>query len=68
MYRLKNCPRCSGDLFLDRDEYGWFEMCIQCGHMRSMSCVESDHAAEIERRIPVYAQPASQVKMLESIY
>ncbi|MFH0941687.1 MAG: hypothetical protein V1823_01505 [Chloroflexota bacterium] len=30
--RLKGCPKCRGDVRIDRDEYGWFEQCIQCGH------------------------------------
>ena len=33
MFKLKACPRCHGDLFVDRDYYGWYEQCIQCGHM-----------------------------------
>ena len=27
------CPRCSGDEFLDRDDYGWYATCIHCGHV-----------------------------------
>lgn len=27
----KSCPRCRGDLALDRDLDGWFIGCIQCG-------------------------------------
>ncbi|MBI2857046.1 MAG: hypothetical protein HYX95_01885 [Chloroflexi bacterium] len=34
MMRFKGCPRCEGDLFFDWDFYGWYEQCIQCGHMR----------------------------------
>ena len=25
------CPRCSGNVYLDRDCYGWYEQCLQCG-------------------------------------
>jgi len=32
MLWLKACPRCSGDLFLDYDQYGWYKACLQCGH------------------------------------
>ena len=31
--RLKGCPRCKGDVLLDRDEYGWYEQCMQCGYL-----------------------------------
>ena len=28
----KKCPRCGGNVFLDRDEYGWLEQCLQCSY------------------------------------
>ncbi|MDP6548655.1 MAG: hypothetical protein QF659_01090 [Dehalococcoidia bacterium] len=31
MYYFKACERCLGDLFLDRDSYGSFLKCVQCG-------------------------------------
>ena len=40
MFWFKNCPRCSGDLFEDRDLYGAFITCMQCGFTRD---VPSDH-------------------------
>ncbi|MFC1912646.1 hypothetical protein ACFLX7_00375 [Chloroflexota bacterium] len=31
MWKLKGCPRCGGDLLIEKDlEYGWHEACIQC--------------------------------------
>lgn len=35
-WKLKGCPRCDGDIFIDRDLYGWFEQCIQCGYTRDL--------------------------------
>ena len=32
MWRLKGCPRCRGDMQLDRDRNGRHEWCLQCGH------------------------------------
>jgi len=29
---LKKCPRCGGNMFVDRDIYGWYEKCLQCGY------------------------------------
>lgn len=30
---LKSCPRCNGDMNSNRDIYGEYRLCIQCGHM-----------------------------------
>ena len=30
---LKSCPRCGGDMTVDRDYYGIYKMCLQCGHV-----------------------------------
>ena len=35
MFWLKGCPRCHGDLFRERDQYGWYVFCLQCGHYLS---------------------------------
>ena len=32
MWKLKGCIRCGGDVFIDRDEYGWYEGCLGCGY------------------------------------
>ena len=36
MVWFKLCPRCNGDLMADRDEYGKFIRCMQCGLARDM--------------------------------
>ncbi|MDH5696841.1 MAG: hypothetical protein OEZ00_09650 [Dehalococcoidia bacterium] len=48
MMKLKGCPRCKkGDITLDRDCYGWYEFCIQCGYMRDLiRVVESGQQAQ----------------------
>ncbi|MFH1560347.1 MAG: hypothetical protein ABID84_02915 [Chloroflexota bacterium] len=33
---LKGCPRCRGDLHMDRDFYGEYRKCIQCGYMEDL--------------------------------
>ena len=30
---FKSCPRCSGDRILEQDFYGWYVVCLNCGHM-----------------------------------
>ena len=32
MFWTKRCPRCRGDLYGDRDHYGSFVACVQCGY------------------------------------
>jgi ssDNA-binding Zn-finger/Zn-ribbon topoisomerase 1 len=33
-WMLKWCPRCLGDLFVGKGEYGRYENCPQCGYVR----------------------------------
>ncbi|MDD5190856.1 MAG: hypothetical protein PHE50_07430 [Dehalococcoidales bacterium] len=35
-WRLKACPRCHGDVYMDRDADGWFEQCLQCSCRREL--------------------------------
>ena len=36
MLYLKACPRCRGDVYLDRDSWGAYMQCLQCGRMREI--------------------------------
>ena len=36
MFWLKRCPRCSGDLYSDHDQYGAYVSCLQCGLVRDV--------------------------------
>ena len=31
-WKLKGCPRCSGDLNIIHDNLGYYEDCLQCGY------------------------------------
>ena len=33
MLYLKACPRCRGDMNTNRDLYGNYKECLQCGHI-----------------------------------
>ena len=33
MLQLKACPRCRGDMYSNKDMYGEYKECLQCGHM-----------------------------------
>jgi|DewCreStandDraft_4_1066084.scaffolds.fasta_scaffold12895_9 DNA-directed RNA polymerase subunit M/transcription elongation factor TFIIS len=32
----RKCPKCGGSLYLDYDTYGWYEQCLQCGHISDL--------------------------------
>ena len=31
-FTRKRCPKCGGNVYLDRDYYGWYEKCLQCAY------------------------------------
>jgi len=38
-FTQKRCPKCGGNIFLDRDLYGWYEQCLQCSHTRYLETI-----------------------------
>ena len=41
MVWYKSCPKCGrGDLMLERDIYGWFRQCVQCGYLEDLRVAE----------------------------
>jgi hypothetical protein len=54
MWELKKCPRCGGDMFIDRDIYGWYVKCLQCSY-----CFELSSLDEIQQSsVPKDKRPA----------
>ena len=51
-WKLKSCPRCTGDMFVDRDENGWYEQCLLCCYRRSLNGTSGavPHGFELEPR------------------
>jgi ribosomal protein S27AE len=47
-WKLRSCPRCGGDLFLDRDIYSWYEQCVQCGYVRDLKSIDEFDELEVE--------------------
>ena len=35
-WRLKACPRCGGDTYIDKDSDGWYEQCLMCANRREL--------------------------------
>lgn len=41
-WRIKGCPHCGGDVFLDKDvNHVWVENCLQCGYDAVLKEVDS---------------------------
>lgn len=40
MLGLKSCPRCKGDILIDRDHLGWYEQCIRCGYQHDLKVLD----------------------------
>ncbi|MFC1992923.1 hypothetical protein ACFLV3_03835 [Chloroflexota bacterium] len=39
-WKLKRCPRCGGDVFLDRDlDDTWHEKCLQCSYSHELRSI-----------------------------
>ena len=37
MVSFKACPRCrNGDVIREKDIFGWYEMCLQCGFVKDL--------------------------------
>ncbi len=32
----RKCAKCGGNVYLDSDYFGWFEQCLQCGHVSDL--------------------------------
>jgi hypothetical protein len=53
-WRLRSCPRCGGDMFIDRDWYGWYEKCLQCSYCCDLRDLdEFGHSPALEDKRPV---------------
>ena len=35
-WKVRACPRCGGDMFVDRDFDSWYEQCLQCSYRTAL--------------------------------
>ncbi len=51
-WKLKSCPRCGGDLLIEKDLlYGWHEKCFQCSFSRDLKeLVKTDKAPDLTNK------------------
>ena len=45
LFMLKSCPKCQGDMFVDKDEFDYQMKCLQCSYSR-----ELENWPEMEKR------------------
>lgn len=46
MWKLKSCPRCAGDIFINKDLEGWYEQCLQCSYRRELKSLAESKEKE----------------------
>jgi len=39
VWKFKGCPRCGGDVFLDKDLESWYEQCLQCSYRHELKSI-----------------------------
>jgi ribosomal protein S27AE len=52
MWKLKGCPRCGGDTFLDRDLDSWYEQCLQCSYRHELKNVDEFNEPSLQEKNP----------------
>ncbi len=41
---LRGCPRCRGDIRTNKDMYGYYRQCVQCGYLEDLEVIEMAHS------------------------
>lgn len=59
MWQVKGCPRCGGDVFIDRDHYGWYRECLQCGYMGVLDVSQVPKSPESKLTAVMAEEPAA---------
>jgi uncharacterized protein (DUF983 family) len=48
---IERCPKCkTGKITLDKDFYGWYEYCVQCGYVRDLPDLPKLYEKNIKAR------------------
>ena len=46
----QSCPKCKGHLMLEKDNYGMYEQCLQCGYIHDLQIVGSFDKQQAEAK------------------
>lgn len=49
---LKSCPRCRGDMHSNKDIYGEYRLCLQCGHMVDIDSKDNLFSLNLDNNDP----------------
>ena len=60
MIGFKGCPKCHGDLYLNKDMYGKYISCLQCGYMKDLPRESKESAVEIRQPVAAGASELSK--------
>ena len=60
MFWFKQCPRCNGDLISERDQYGSFISCMQCGLSKDVKGEKVDPSNISMTPVPAPVVPQSE--------
>jgi len=47
-WKLKGCPRCAGDVFIEQEKNSWDEACLACGYRKVVSKTTLGQMTQIE--------------------
>ena len=49
----KKCPKCNGNMIIERDEYGKYIKCLQCGHQLELKATNATQQTPAKAKQPV---------------
>jgi len=56
MWTLKNCPRCGGDLYTEKDSDSYYDSCLQCGYTQESRRMPAISPSHVLRPVPLYVR------------
>lgn len=45
----RRCPKCGGNLYIDKDYHGWYEECLQCAYINDLAEVYEKKEAKANK-------------------
>jgi hypothetical protein len=62
--KIRECTRCKrGEVYLERDQYGWYECCLQCGYTRDLPDIVPAAHTEWPTAIEREAAPIRKIRV-----
>jgi len=60
VWKFGACPRCHGDMFLERERGEWYLQCLQCSYQRELRAVAGRRSARFKAKTrPLSLQEAN---------